>query len=73
MQLARGFFPEISMPTLLPLGSPVLQNKLDTESCCVFGSSSTQALNWLGKAARMFSKQGHAMWRRSTSIGCSSN
>lgn len=26
-QLARGFFPEISLPTVLPLGSPVLQHK----------------------------------------------
>jgi predicted component of viral defense system (DUF524 family) len=26
-QLSRGFFPDVSMPTLLPLGSPVLQRK----------------------------------------------
>ena len=26
-QLARGFFPDVSMPTVLPLGSPVLHHK----------------------------------------------
>ena len=26
-QLSRGFFPDVSLPTLLPLGSPVLQRK----------------------------------------------
>lgn len=27
LQLARGFFPDVSAPTVLPLGSPVLQHK----------------------------------------------
>ena len=73
VQLARGFFPEISMPILLPMGSPVLQNKPGYRELLRFWLQFHAGAQLAWEGGSEFSKQGHAMWRRSTSIGCSFN